>query len=275
MRGCVVTQLSDRMGGLPAVFRGNGLYGLAIALLALLLLVQAIRLIWLAVTPIGPVGGWQASEVRVIPPQSRLALFRSFDPFYRTGPASDTNVVTSLQLTLFGIRMNEASGLGSAILAGTDGVQDSYAVGDEIMSGVTLAAVKFDHVVINRNGTRESLYLDQSIPAQTIGAEDIGTGEIDTLATAGLSATDAMAFNPRTQDGRVTGIVVTPKGDGALFNAAGLRDGDVIVAVNGQPVTSATDISSLQSQITPGTNLSIEVERGADVVPIVVNLGSP
>ncbi|SIN63226.1 general secretion pathway protein C [Parasphingorhabdus marina DSM 22363] len=271
----MVTQLSEETGGLLPVFRGNRPYGLAIVLLALLLFVQLIRLIWLAVTPIGPVGGWQASEVRVIPPQSRLALFRSFDPFYRTGPANDANVVTSLQLTLFGIRMNEGSGLGSAILAGTDGVQDSYAVGDEIMSSVTLAAVKFDHVVIDRNGTRESLYLDQSIPAQTISADEIGTSEIDTLATAGLSAADAMAFNPRMEDGRVTGIVVNPKGDGALFSAAGLHDGDIIVAVNGQPVTSATDISSLQRQIAPGTNLSIEVERGAEVVPIVVNLGSP
>lgn len=268
----MVTQMSDRFGSLSPVFRAKGVYPFVFALLAILLLIQLIRLVWLAVTPIGPVGGWQTTEVRVIPPQSRLALFRSFDPFFRSGATTSANVVTSLQLTLYGVRMNEGSGLGSAILAGSDGVQDSYAVGDEIMSGVSLAAVKFDHVIIDRDGVRESLYLDQSVPARTISEEDIN---VDAMATANLSAADAMAFNPRMVDGKISGIVVTPKGDGALFDAAGLRVGDIIVSISGRPITSTADIASLQSQITPGTNLSIEVERGADIVPIVVNLGSP
>lgn len=162
------SNFSTRLLATGDVLRRARLYPFLLGLIGLLLLVQAIRLIWVVVTPLGPVGDWRANEVQVLSPQARLSLFSSFDPFFRNGPAVSGNVVTSLQLTLYGIRMNAGSGLGSAILAGTDGVQDSYAVSDEIQPGVTLASVHFDHVVIDRGGVMESLYLDQSIPAETV-----------------------------------------------------------------------------------------------------------
>ncbi len=250
----------------------KGIYPVLLVLLAVLLLIQAIRLIWLILTPLGPVGDYRANEVQILSPQSRLTLFSSFDPFFRGGAAQSANVVTSLQLTLFGIRMNEASGLGSAILSGPDGVQENYMVGQEIMSGVTLESVAFDHVIINRGGVLESLYLDQSIPAQTVGTDDpeapvsltVGDNEIPGIAS----------LAPRNDQGRVTGIVLSPLGDGSLFRNAGFRNGDIIVSINGSPVGSTSDIEALKSQVRPGARLSVEVERGADTVPIAVNLGA-
>ncbi|QTD57872.1 PDZ domain-containing protein [Parasphingorhabdus cellanae] len=259
----------------------SGLYSILLGILAVLLVVQLIRLIWLIVTPLGLVGDWQSREVQVLSPQSRLSLFNSFDPFFRSGSATTANVVTSLQLTLFGIRMNEGSGLGSAILAGPDGVQESYAVGDEIMSGVKLNTVLFDHVVIDRGGVRESLYLDQSIPAETVGTDNT-RGEQSSRPTASVSGNKpsadmiaaAVDLSPRNAGGQVTGIVVSPRGEGELFRAAGFQDGDIIVSVNGQPVSSASDIATLKRQIVPGARLSVEVERGADTVPIAINMGA-
>src|SRR3546814_7019489 len=84
------------------------------------------------------------------------------DPFYRGGPPqADGGVVTSLALTVYGIRLNEGSGLGSAIVAGPNGVQNSFAVGEEIMPGVVLKAVAFDHITIDRGGAEEQVFLDQ------------------------------------------------------------------------------------------------------------------
>ncbi|WP_417622973.1 type II secretion system protein N [Parasphingorhabdus sp.] len=253
-------------------FNRQGIYPILFALLLVLLVVQVIRLIWLIVTPLGPVGDYRADAVQVLSPQSRLTLFSSFDPFFRDGAAQTANVVTSLQLTLYGIRMNEASGLGSAILSGPDGVQENYVVGEEILSGVTLKSVEFDHVVINRGGVLESLYIDQSIPAQTVGTDEpvppvapvSGSNEIPGVA----------ALAPRNEQGRITGIVLSPLGDGSLFNSAGFRNGDIIVSINGNPVGSAGDIETLKSQIKPGARLSVEVERGANTVPVAVNLGA-
>jgi general secretion pathway protein C len=146
---------------------------LAVAgLLALALVVQAARLFWAVVVPLGPVGAGDASSASVLPPPARAALFASVDPFFRNaaiGAASGT--VTALNLKLFGVNMNEASGGGSAIIAGPDGVQRSIGVGEEVMPGVTLAGVEFDHVLLDRGGAREQLFLDQSgeVPATGIG----------------------------------------------------------------------------------------------------------
>ncbi|WP_293648072.1 PDZ domain-containing protein, partial [Sphingopyxis sp. RIFCSPHIGHO2_12_FULL_65_19] len=81
-----------------------------------------------------------------------------------------------------------------------------------------------------------------------------------------------VGFAPRTENGRVTGIVVQPQGDGAAFRAAGLRPGDVIRSVGGRPIGSASDAAALANQLTPGARIALEVERGASVVPIAIFL---
>ncbi|WP_260583779.1 PDZ domain-containing protein [Sphingopyxis sp. PET50] len=79
-----------------------------------------------------------------------------------------------------------------------------------------------------------------------------------------------VGFVPRSENGRVTGVVVQPQGDGATFRAAGLRPGDVIRGINGRPIGSAGDAAALANQFAPGARLSLEVERGAEVVPIAI-----
>ena len=141
--------------------RTNIYSALELALLALLA-VQSARLVYTLVTPVGPIGEWQAAGTR---PRSAAwgADLASFDPFFRLGQASGApGVVTSLNLQLFGIREDRATGRGSAIIATPDGNQRSYLVGEEIMPGVTLSAVGFDNVTISRGGAREQLFLDQS-----------------------------------------------------------------------------------------------------------------
>lgn len=260
-------------------FRRKGWFPFAAAALGLLLVIQTIRFVWMVATPLGPVGDWRANEVQVLSPQSRLALFNSFDPFFRDGPAQSGNVVTSLQLTLYGIRMNEGSGLGSAILAGPDGVQESYAVGDEIASGAKLASVQFDHVTIDRGGVMESLYMDQSVPAETVGGDSAAAPVTSSILDAEPAATPiptalagAVSMQPRSFEGKITGIVVSAQGNEAMFKAAGFRDGDIITSVNGKPVTSTADIDSLKSRIAPGARISVNVERGANTVPISINI---
>jgi general secretion pathway protein C len=258
------------------------------ALLALLA-VQLARLVWVLVTPTGPAGDWQARMPHVPGPQARQALFAAFDPFYRlSGETGDTvQQVTSLPLQLFGIRFNEGSGLGAAIIADESGQQRSYAVGDEIAPGVTLKAVTYDHVVIERGGIAETLYIDQS---------DGGTAPVPAAASAGAplppmvrpaapagpgadggsptpdAILGAIDMAPRLEKGAVTGIVLSPRGDPAGFARAGFQSGDIVAQVNSTPVRSAADIAALRSAIVPGARLTLMVERGAATVPIAIIL---
>jgi len=141
--------------------KGGLFAALEIALLAVLAL-QCARLVWTILTPVGPLGEWRRDgDMGVTAPSP--ALFANFDPFFRLSQASGPAVVTGLNLKLFGVREDRASGRGSAIIGLPDGAQASFAVGDEILPGVKLGSVAFDHVMIRRGGAEEQLFIDQSV----------------------------------------------------------------------------------------------------------------
>ena len=254
-------------------------FSLLASLLALFIIVQAVRIFWTLATPVAPVGDWQPAKPTAMSAETRAALFGSFDPFFRTSsaPQEGSEVITSLAITLFGIRSNEASGGGSAIVSDPDGVQQSIAVGQEIMPGVTLHSVAFDHIVISNNGALEKLYLDQSLPAenvtpQTPPASTTPTPEVSAQPAAQLNPQNlarGIGFSPRNDNGKITGLVVSAKDDGSMLKAAGLQAGDIIVSVNGNPVTSPSDLAS---QFRPNARISVEIERGAQKVPVAIIL---
>lgn len=122
------------------------------------LAVQTARLFWVIATPLGPIGEPRRG-VQTMQPSA------GFDPFFRLNAASSgPATVTSLPLKLFGVRVDEAMGGGSAIIE-ADGVQSSFGVGEDVLPGVKLKQVNFDSVLIDRNGATEQLFLDQSIAA--------------------------------------------------------------------------------------------------------------
>lgn len=218
---------------------------LEVALL-ILIAVQLARLVWAIVTPAGPIG-----EVRT--PQATLQPGASFDPFFRIGTQPGSMVVTSLALKLFGVRVDEAVGGGSAIVETPDGVQSSFGVGDEIMPGVTLKQVAFDSVTIDRNGVSEQLFLDQSVAAPVA------------KTNAAQPSTLPDALKAEGAGGKVGGITISPGGPGDMMLQAGLLPGDVVTAVNGQPVNS---IEMVTSQLSKGGSVSLQVERAGRTISL-------
>ena len=95
------------------------------------------------------------------PPLSDRALLARFDPFFPARADGGEGLpVTALPFTLHGVRADSATGRGSAIIAAGDGTQNVFGVGDSIADGVTLAAIASDHVVLDRSGAREALWID-------------------------------------------------------------------------------------------------------------------
>jgi general secretion pathway protein C len=139
--------------------------------LLVLIAVQCARLFWAVLTPLGPVGDWKSLEL-IRPVAANAPALGSFDPFFRNAGAQPQApaVVTSLDVRLYGVMGNQATGGGSAIIGMANGQQRSFAVGDEIVPGVTLTGIAFDHVTISRGGTTEQLYLDQTPAGGGAGA---------------------------------------------------------------------------------------------------------
>lgn len=257
-------------------------YSMAEIALLLLLAVQCARLVWAVLTPVGPLGDWRLADRTAGAVANRAALFRGFDPFFRLAGGGDAAaVVTSLQLKLFGTRIDEVNGRGSAIIAGPDGIQNSVAVGEEIMPGVILKSVAFDSVAIDRGGTVEQLFIDQSVPAPEAAAVapalslDGGPPAAPSPGGRAISAAQlrgGVSFVPRLDGGRVTGLILRPGGDGAAFRGVGFAEGDILVAVDGRPIASASDAERMIAQAAPGANITASVERGANVIPVVLSI---
>jgi len=240
--------------------------------------VQAARLVWVLVTPVSPLGDWRPAEVSV--PGRPYDVLAGFDPFFRLGGVQQgPATVTSLQLTLFGIRVDEATGRGSAIVAGPDTIQKSVAVGEEIQPGVRLKSVAFDHITIDRGGTAEDLFLVQS-DAPTGAAATPGSPPSGGPAGAagvpspvrGNQIREEIGFIPRIDAGRISGLVVRPQGTGNLFRSAGLREGDVVTAIGGRPVTGPQDLDRVTADFTGGGNIPITVERGTQTLALAITI---
>jgi general secretion pathway protein C len=262
---------------LRRVSRTNIYTGLELLLLSLLA-VQSARLAWTIVTPVGPIGEWRPDSA--LRPPAPAGLLGSFDPFFRISGQSGPVVVTSLNLQLYGIRQDQASGRGSAIIATPDGVQRSFAVGEEIVPGVTLTSVDFDSVTISRGGTPEQLFMDQSPAAQVVapgqptapaplpGAVPPAATPVTAPASPPPSFAADIAFQPRVTGDSVTGLSVSPQGSGEGFRALGLRPGDVVVAVNGRRIDSPERARSIPADLAAARRATVQVERDGRIVTL-------
>src|SRR3954464_2106999 len=83
-------------------------YSWAELVLLVLVAAQCARLFWILVAPVGPVGDWKAISA-VVAPQDASVL-ASFDPFFRLDGTAGPTVVTSLNLKLYGVREDRATG---------------------------------------------------------------------------------------------------------------------------------------------------------------------
>jgi len=267
-------------------------YNVAEVVLIGLLALQSARLLFAIVTPVDPVGDWRAAD-RAGEAVAPTALLGSFDPFFRLNDTAGPVTVTALDITLYGTRADQASGRGSAIIGLPDGSQASFAVGEEILPGVTLKSVAFDNITVQRGGSEEMVYLDQSTPAENVAnanpaapagapAAPAAPNEYVTPPpganiTGGppppLALMDETQATPRLQGGAVTGIVLQPKGGGDAFRSAGLRPGDVLVSVGGKPVSDPGAAGRLQSLLSQGGEVPVEVEREGRVVSLRVKAG--
>lgn len=238
------SMLSARFAAADAAPRWRNL--LEPVLLALLA-VQLARLAWLAV-PATPVG-----EPQAVTTAPAIALPR-MELFYRAA-AAGAGTHDSGGYQLRGIRVDALG--GSAILAGPDGRQQSYEVGESIVPGVVLQSVGAGHAVLRGPAGLQRLELpataadagERSAAWPVGGAPaSAGTEPAALLAQAGLAMDRA---------GRWT---VNPRGDATLLQAAGLRAGDVIEQVDGQQLT-AERTEALARELRPGAPVTLTLLR--------------
>lgn len=249
--------------------------------LAVLLAAQAARLLWLLVSPPGPVGDWPPADAG-LPSGPAPALALAFDPFHPGAHARPATAGGSSTYRLHAVRI--AGDAGSAILSGGNGgAQAAFHVGDEIAPGVTLAGVGAGHALLATGSGLQRVELDSSTstlpprPAAAAGslpsaappassAESTAVDPAALLAQAGLRA--------RTEGGRITGYTLIPRGGGELLHQAGLQAGDVLVAVDGNRLNPER-LAELESQLAGRDEVRLTVQRDGQLQTLTLRTTSP
>ena len=241
-------------------------YAFARVALIALLAVQAVRLIWVALTPLGPVGDWRNGAA--IPPAD-VALLSRFDPFGRLGVSDGPVAASSLPIKLFGVRLDSATGQGSAIIAGPDGIQNSFSPGEEVMPGVILKSVAFDNVTIDRGGALEQVFLDQSVPPRAI----VGVPSLVSGAAAVPVAPPSLIPGVTLSSPSANGVTVSGDASNPAFRASGLQPGDVVTQVNGVAVRQGTQIDRVLAAPSGTGITTLTVTRAGQT--LTVNVQAP
>ena len=100
-------------------------------------------------------------------------------------------------------------------------------------------------------------------------AEQLRSGETATHARLGVSIQDAT-----NSEGLVDGAEVREVTAGSAAAEAGLKVGDVITTIGGQPVTGADSLVALVRTYRPDDKVSLDVNRNGNTENFTVKLGS-
>lgn len=208
------------------------------------------------------------------------AVFARFDPFFREGQGPAVLDLTAEGWLLFGTRTGAS---GTAILQGPDGTQAAYGIGDTVGPDLVLTSVGRDHVLLARSGRSVRLeFSDMSVPPPPPppGGSTIGlSGDAATAAAGmGLVAPEAdpvvAGLRPLSSGGRIEGYVWRRGAPIPALSAAGLREGDVITAVDGEPLARDERLWELGQTVGSGAAVTLTVRRGGQTLNVTINPSS-
>ncbi len=92
--------------------------------------------------------------------------------------------------------------------------------------------------------------------------------EMQELLNDPAKASDGFKLTPINRKGQSYGVMLEFRKSSNLMSAIGLRHGDILLSVNGRPLKSGEDMYTAYQEMRNSPNVSFEVDRGGQVVPI-------
>jgi general secretion pathway protein C len=149
-----------------------------------------------------------------------------------------------------------------AFIASGNDDERAYPIGAQLPGGALVQAIHPDRVVLSRSGSLETLRLPRDA---TTGAEP---GAIQTADLRGAQANPSRLLDwlrpvvaTESNTGRQLGYRVYPGRDPDRFTKLGLLPGDLVTAVNGQPLDDPSRSMELMRNLTGSDNITLTVER--------------
>ncbi len=186
-----------------------------------------------------------------------------------TAPQSKKEIThapkTRLDLVLRGVLAHTPAEKALAMISRGSGRQEVYAIGDKLPGDAELAEVHPDRVIIEYQGRYETLPLEKTrgVPIQSTGktarpskrppshVQNIDPSRASRLRREYLKnpakLLSMVNIKQQRTDGKLVGFAIEPKGDASLFNQLGLQAGDVVMSVNGIPVSNTRAMNKLRN----------------------------
>jgi len=190
---------------------------------------------------------------------------------------------TSLKLALIGTIAGDNKTSAAIIEDTGNKTQGLYRIGDSVQNAVIKSIVR-GKVVLKIGNRDEVLTMEEPVSAGTGKASNIIQAE--TVAEAAPSAEAATDRNiamkrsdindslkdlnellsqasiqPHSTDGEADGLTVTGIKAGSLFRKMGLRNGDIVKAINNDAIKSPEDLINMYNDLKSAPDVSLQIMR--------------
>lgn len=157
--------------------------------------------------------------------------------------------------------------------------QDLYGVGDTVQ-GAVLKLVLRDRVVVSYKGRDEVLMMEKDKGARSTAGPSSSVNRTrgarasfitkkvnlkrETINDAMMNINTLMKdvrIRPHFRNGQPDGMAVSGIKSGSIFRKMGIRNGDIIIGVDGQKIESVDDAMSLYGNLKSATEIQLEIKR--------------
>lgn len=188
---------------------------------------------------------------------------------------------TTLQLTLWGTIASDSPNAWAIIEDKKTRKQSLYKVGD-VVQNATLTHVLRNTVILNLNGEDQKLSVEEERnagsgrssmpPPRDFGDRDAGDdGEAKKITLERTMIDESLKdinklmkdvrIRPHFKDGQPDGLIVSGIRGDSVFKKLGLRNGDIIMGVDGNKIESVDDAMKLYGGLKEMENMKVEIKR--------------
>ena len=261
----IAQRLVRSAGRVQAVLSYRAMPALATVAALLLLCWTLAQGTWRVLQPASPAvaraGSADLTDLRGL---GSVQLFGRAAPRSRAAEASVAP--SNLNMTLTGVAARATGGCALVIVQGQP--EAAFCSGEEVSPGVRLDTVERDRIVIVRKGAREAVFMKDAeggaaaVPlppiVQSVGTDRQIVDRRQLQQQLGRPEFLNQALIVPNPDG---GFLVRQVQAGSLYEKLGLRPGDVIRNVNGQPLTNMDDVMRLYQQFGTAQRVLVDVQR--------------
>ena len=286
-------QLVDRIVA-PLRRPSGGVQGLAAAaptiatvVLAVVIAAQLASLVWRA---LGAGDAELEADAVDLTPEAPAVDLPAIVNAHLFGVAADSGdpssaPVTSANLALTGTLAGREPEQGWAIIGASGQSARVYATGAALPGGTKLVAVYPDRVILDRNGSRESLMLPRlsggagSAMTPRVAGRQPSVSPDSSLADSvrqllvqnPQAGGDLLRPQPVFAGGSLRGYRVYPGRNRAQFAGHGLQPGDLVMAVNGAALDDPNRGLEILRGVGQGSAVTLTVERGGQQQQIAID----